>query len=97
MDKIYARLAWNGKRIPVHQFTTSMYYKFKDESEEQAVRELTAIKWEEIPDIDNGEIYEWYQVCLGSDRKYGRYMYCPKTKTLRTQTLEEFYQNSTVD
>jgi len=52
------------------------------------IKELEIINYEDIIDVDNPSIYNWYQI---GDNKYNRFMYCPKTHTRRTQTMGEFY------
>lgn len=65
---------------------------------EERISELRRFKlipdYNEVADIDNGEIYEWYSV---GDGPYGRVMYCLKTNTVRHQTMGEFYENRAVD
>lgn len=60
----------------------------------EELKNRKSIKWEDIPDINNAEKYDWHQV---GDSKYGRFMYCPKTKIKRTQTMGEFYGTGIVD
>ena len=56
------------------------------------------VKYEDIPDRDNGEKYEWYQwTSPTGDSKYGRLMVDIKNEIVRSQTMGEFYGNSTVD
>lgn len=57
-------------------------------------RETRNIYPEVYPQADNGELHDW--VMCGDD-KYGRVMYCLKTKEFRHLTMGEFYENSTVD
>jgi len=79
----------NNKRCNSDAFISRKVYSGTD-----STKGLDEIRHEDIKDIDNGEIYEWYQI--GTD-KYMRSMYCSKTKTLRTQTMGEFYGGSIVD
>lgn len=58
------------------------------------IKKIPLTKYEDIPDIDDIEKYNWVQV--GTD-KYGRSMYCTKTKIRRSQTMGEFYQGGIVD
>ena len=58
------------------------------------VKHLKCVDYETIEDIDNTEKYDWEMI---GREKYGRKMYCPKTKILRTQTMGEFYGTSVVD
>ena len=94
MSKILSRIAWNGDRVSCSSFTSSKRYDFKDDDQRNQINALPLTKHETVEDIDNGEIYEWYEIGYG---KYERDMYCPKTNIRRTQTIQEFYGNSTVD
>lgn len=58
------------------------------------VKHLPLTDYEDIEDINDTEKYKWEQI---GREKYGRNMYCPKTKTLRTQTMGEFYGTGIVD
>jgi hypothetical protein len=80
----------NGERCKVEDFTSRKQYN--GNISEILKIPLTEIK--NIPNINDGNIYEWYVVGSG---KYGRLMYCPKTKILRGLTMGEFYENATVD
>ena len=60
----------------------------------EKIKKLSIVRYEDIPDIDDTEKYNWVQV--GTD-KYGRSMYCTKTKIRRSQTMGEFYQGGIVD
>ena len=93
-QKKLARIAWNGERVSVDNFCNSKSYRYKSEEERKIINALPYTRFEDVPDIDNGDVYEWYQIGGG---KYGRYMYCPKTDILRSQTMAEFYGNSIVD
>ena len=48
------------------------------------IKKIPLTNWEDIPDINDTEKYNWVQV--GTD-KYGRSMYCTKTKIRRSQTM----------
>lgn len=93
-----ACIMWNGARCKSNQFTSRMNYeesKYKPSEEElNKIKEMPSIEIEDVLEIENPNIYEWYQV--GRD-KYGRYMYCPKKNIKRNTTMGEFYQTSTVD
>lgn len=72
-------------------------YDFKDQKKHPLTEEIKNIpltNYEDVEDINNTEKYDWVQV--GTD-KYGRSMYCTKTKIRRTQTMGEFYGNGIVD
>ena len=72
-------------------------HEFKTQKKMQETEEMKTLPWTDektIPDIDDSEKYDWHQV--GSS-KYGRYMYCPKTKIKRGQTMGEFYGTGIVD
>jgi hypothetical protein len=75
--------------MSVHNFKSQKRSTLKAED----VSHLPLLDYKDIEDIDSDK-YEWEQV--GTD-KFGRNMYCPKTKTLRTQTIGEFYGTGTVD
>ena len=93
-----ACINWNGDICKSGDFTSRMNFKNSkwNPSNEllETIKNSSTQAHESIDDIDDPAIYEWYQI--GSD-KYGRSMYCPKTSTKRSQTMGEFYGNSTVD
>jgi hypothetical protein len=60
----------------------------------EKIKKLPTIKYEDIPDIEDTEKYNWVEV---GTEKYGRRMYCTKTKIKRTQTMGEFYGGGIVD
>lgn len=88
----------DGTRCSIHDFSDRM--KFEDsqykptENQIKLIKLLTLQEIETIPDADNSEFHEWYEV---GNEKYGRRMYCPMTNTVRTTTMGEFYQSATVD
>lgn len=87
-----SRIAYNGARVSCEEFTSTKRYECsKEEMERILALPLTDYK---TLNIEDGDTYEWYEVGCG---KYDRNMYCPKTDTLRGQTMGEFYGNSTVD
>lgn len=72
-------------------------YQFKEQKKIKTtpeIEKLPTVKHEEVEDINNTDKYNWVQV---GDTKYGRCMYCTKTKIKRTNTMGEFYGTSTVD
>ncbi|MFD1675640.1 hypothetical protein [Alicyclobacillus fodiniaquatilis] len=80
----------------VHDFQSQK--KYQPVAEELArIRALPTMKYEDVPDVNNTEKYEWVQVQIGPDSKYGRVMFCLKTGIKRSQTMGEFYGTSTVD
>lgn len=60
----------------------------------EEIKKIPLTEYQDIPDINNAKKHNWVQV--GTD-KYGRSMYCTKTKIRRTQTMGEFYQGGIVD
>jgi hypothetical protein len=93
-----ACIAYDGSLCKSDHFISRKNYKNSSwnptETELDRLKNLNYVDNKSIENIDDPEIYEWYQV--GED-KYGRFMYCPKTEIKRTQTMGEFYGNSTVD
>jgi hypothetical protein len=83
----------NGKRCSIQSFADRKIY---DPTPEELTRinKLPLLKENELPDFDDGSKYEWVQI---GREKYGRFMYCLKTKQRRSQTFGEFYQSSPVD
>lgn len=75
--------------MSVHNFKWQTKHPLTEE-----IKKLPTIDYQDIPDINDTEKYNWVQV--GTD-KYGRSMYCTKTKIRRTQTMGEFYQGGIVD
>jgi hypothetical protein len=75
--------------MSVHNFKWQVEHPLTEE-----IKKLPTIKYEDIPDIEDTEKYNWVQV--GED-KYGRNMYCTNTKIKRSQTMGEFYQGGIVD
>lgn len=70
---------------------------FKEQKKHLMTDEIMAmpiVKYESVPDIDNTEKYNWVQV---GTEKYGRTMYCTKTKIRRSLTMGEFYGTGVVD
>ena len=86
----------DGSLCKSEAFTSRAGYKCSDEERER-IKKLPVIKYQDIKDIDDPDAHRWYSIWLGNDYKYGRYMYDPKTDTLRKQTMGEFYETSTVD
>ena len=80
-------LDWEGNRVPSDSFTSRL-------KGEKPLNMPPIVLHQEIPDIDDGDKYEWVQI---GDSKYGRNMLCNKTGIVRSQTMGEFYGNSTVD
>lgn len=93
-----ANMGADGKLYKSSAFVSLMKYKnSKYKPTDQDIINISKLEYtniEDITDVDNPDKYEWYEI---GNSKYGRYMYCPKTNTKRTQTIGEFYQNSTVD
>lgn len=89
-----SRIDDHNNRVSCNAFCGSAQYVFKSEEEKKMIEGLPFTDLKNIKDIDNGDIYEWYQI---GKSKYGRSMYCPKTNIIRDLTLAEFYGNSTVD
>lgn len=91
-------IAYDGSLCKSGDFISRKNYKNSTwdptKTELERIKNLNSVDYKTIDDIDNYEVYEWYQI--GED-KYGRSMYCPKTEIKRTQTMGEFYGNSTVD
>lgn len=75
--------------MSVHDFKWQVKHPLTDE-----IERIPLTRYQNIPDIDDTEKYNWVQV--GTD-KYGRSMYCTKTKIRRSQTMGEFYQGGVVD
>tara|TARA_R110000851_G_scaffold41093_8_gene103394 strand:- start:796 stop:1023 length:228 start_codon:yes stop_codon:yes gene_type:complete len=75
--------------MSIYNFKKQTEYPLTDE-----IKKLPFTEIEDIPNIDNAEKYNWVQVGTG---KYGRNMYCTKTKIKRSQTMGEFYQGGIVD
>jgi len=75
--------------MSVHDFKWQVKHPLTEE-----IKKLPTIKYEDIPDIEDTEKYNWVQV---GREKYGRSMYCTKTKIKRTQTMGEFYGAGVVD
>jgi hypothetical protein len=69
--------------MSVNDFKWQVKHPLTDE-----IKRIPAISYKDIPDMDDTEKYNWVQV--GTD-KYGRSMYCTKTK------IREFYQGGIVD
>jgi hypothetical protein len=84
---------WKGNDCKTTDFTDRK--KLVATSEElEIVQKISLTKIESIPDIEDGEKYEWVQ--LPGD-KYGRSMYCLKTGIRRGNTMGEFYGSGIVD
>ena len=87
---------YNGQRCSIHNFGSRKRIR-KDDPVLNGV-DVDAMKCkanpETMPDADNGDIHEWVEV---GDSKYGRVMFCLKTKEFRHQTMGEFYGDSDVD
>lgn len=75
--------------MSVHDFKWQAKHPSTDE-----INKIPITKYQDISDIGDTEKYNWVQV--GED-KYGRSMYCTKTKIRRSQTMGEFYQGGIVD
>jgi len=75
--------------MSVHDFKWQVKHPLTDE-----IRKIPLTNYEDIPDINDAEKYNWVQV--GTD-KYCRSMYCTKTKIRRSLTMGEFYQGGVVD
>lgn len=94
-----ATLDVRGQRVSINSFAERRKLKdlvSKEEYEEvlKARNQTEIVSDSSLADEDNGEKYDWVSI---GDTKYGRIMYCLKTKIFRSQTLGEFYENSTVD
>jgi hypothetical protein len=92
-DKFYSCITASGERCSSSSFKERKKLDCPEEFINE-IKKLPLIDFKDIQDIDDGEQYEWYQV---GDTKYGRFMYCTKTKTRRSQTMGEFYGNAIVD
>jgi hypothetical protein len=107
-------VTWNDKRCLATAFTDRKEFKPADKQEALRISRLPLKKIEDIPDINDGNKYEWYEFrtvreetydnywhkkgdIVNNDSKYGRCMYCPRTDTLRNNTMGEFYGGSAVD
>jgi len=75
--------------MSVHDFKEQKRSSVKPED----IKHLPLVDYQDVENIDSDK-YEWEQVGTG---KFGRNMYCTKTKMLRTQTMGEFYGNAVVD
>ena len=75
--------------MSVHDFKWQVKHPLTEE-----IKKIPLTDYKDIPDINDTEKYNWVQV--GTD-KYGRSMYCTKTKIRRTKTMGEFYQGGIVD
>jgi hypothetical protein len=75
--------------MSVHNFKWQTKHPLTEE-----IKKIPLTEYQDIPDINNAKKHNWVQV--GTD-KYGRSMYCTKTKIRRTQTMGEFYQGGIVD
>ena len=82
----------------MHKSITEMsVYDFKWQIKHpltEKIKKIPITKYEDIPDINDTEKYNWVQV---GTEKYGRSMYCIKTKIKRSQTMGEFYQGGIID
>ena len=88
---------YNGQRCSIHNFGSRKRIQFGDPILNGLTNEdmrLGSKDAKDMPDADNGDIHEWVEV---GDSKYGRYMFCLKTKMCRHQTMGEFYGDSDVD
>jgi hypothetical protein len=92
-------------RCKAQMFDWREHYKC-DRERALEISQLEAIKTEEIPDVDDQDKYEWYifhtvrkegDKIVSNDSKHGRVMYCPRTNIVRSTTMGEFYQGTTVD
>ena len=88
---------------PLLKLTASLenLYELKDLVSKEEYEEILKtrnqtkiVSHDSLTDGDNGEKYDWVSI---GDTKYGRTMYCLKTKIFRGHTLGEFYENTTVD
>lgn len=88
----------DGTRCSVHDFSNRMNFeKSKHQPNENQIKLIMLSNLtdaELIKNIDDSEFHEWYEV---GTEKYGRRMYCPMTNQVRSTTMGEFYQSSTVD
>lgn len=88
----------DGTRCSIHDFSDRMNFvdsQYKPtENQIKLIMQLNLQELETIPDVDNSEIHEWYEI---GNHKYGRRMYCPMTNIVRGPTMGEFYQSATVD
>ena len=75
--------------MSIDNFKTQKKHPLTDE-----IKRLPLTEIKDIPDINNTKKYNWVQV---GENKYGRSMYCTKTKIKRTQTMGEFYGTGIVD
>lgn len=93
-----ANIGQDGKKYTSHSFVSFMNYKDSVHKPSiERISEISQIPYtnlEDITDIDNPDKHEWYQI---GTSKFGRSMFCHKTGIRRSQTMGEFYQNSTVD
>ena len=93
-----ASVTYNNKLCKIHDFNDRMKYKNSvhkpTEKEMLVIKALPLSPINMFPDADNPELHEWYEI---GDDKYGRSMYCHKTKYRRATTMPEFYQSATVD
>lgn len=79
--------------MSVRDFKAQKVYEPSVE-ELKKIKRSRLMKIEEIPDIDNTDIYEWVQI---GRSKNVRFMYCMKTGIKRFCTMGEFYGASEVD
>lgn len=87
--KVLASKSITGMFVGVQDFVNRKKLNYSE-----PIEKLPIQKWENIEDIDNGEKYCWM---MFGKSKYGRTMYCPKTKIRRSLTMGEFYGTSPVD
>lgn len=97
-----ATIAKDGTRVTIKSFAIRRRLRdLVSEDEYKTIlkileerRKTKNIYTETYPEADNGELHDWV---MCGDNKYGRIMYCLKTKEFRHLTMGEFYENSTVD
>tara|TARA_R110000751_G_scaffold305790_1_gene422667 strand:+ start:182 stop:409 length:228 start_codon:yes stop_codon:yes gene_type:complete len=75
--------------MSVYSFKGQVKHPTTDE-----IKEIPLTRYQDILDINDTEKYNWVMVGEG---KYGRSMYCTKTKIRRSKTMGEFYQGGIVD
>ncbi len=79
--------------MSVHDFKEQVKIEISD-SQLEDIYSLETISYKDIKDLNDENKYNWVQI--GTD-KYGRFMYCTKTKIKRSQTMGEFYGTGVID
>ena len=73
---------------------TNSFVHRKHHPKTQEIINAPCVKWQDLPDRDDKSKYNW--IVVGTT-KYGRDMWCTKTKIKRTQNMGEVYGGNIVD